>query len=327
MNKNLLGGILFTCLIAFLGILLAQLPVLRHIGPLAVAIIIAVVYRQLFGFPVHMQEGIQFASKKLLRVAIILFGLKLPLDVVFQEGLGLLARSAFTILFAVSLTMLFAKWWKANWTMSMLLAVGTGVCGAAAIAAVSPILKANEEDTALSVGIIALVGTIFGIGYTILLPVLPIDSVTYGYWSGLSLHEIAHVALAAAPAGEEALGMALLAKLTRVLLLIPLCFILVAWMRRKNGNAEEKAHVEFPWFLLGFIVMSFIGSYVLGKRVDVPQQALDAISFLTTFLLAMAMSGLGLNVDMNKIGSKTTRPLLAMLLTSVMLSIVTLWML
>ncbi|KGX87172.1 membrane protein [Pontibacillus litoralis JSM 072002] len=322
-----MGGILFTCLIAFLGILLAQLPVLRHIGPLAVAIIIAVVYRQLFGFPVHMQEGIQFASKKLLRVAIILFGLKLPLDVVFQEGLGLLARSAFTILFAVSLTMLFAKWWKANWTMSMLLAVGTGVCGAAAIAAVSPILKANEEDTALSVGIIALVGTIFGIGYTILLPVLPIDSVTYGYWSGLSLHEIAHVALAAAPAGEEALGMALLAKLTRVLLLIPLCFILVAWMRRKNGNAEEKAHVEFPWFLLGFIVMSFIGSYVLGKRVDVPQQALDAISFLTTFLLAMAMSGLGLNVDMNKIGSKTTRPLLAMLLTSVMLSIVTLWML
>ena len=82
-----------------------------------------------------------------------------------------------------------------------------GVCGAAAIAAVSPILKAKEEDTAMGVGIIALVGTIFSIIYTILQPFLPLSASEYGIWSGLSLHELAHAALAGAAAGPDGLRL------------------------------------------------------------------------------------------------------------------------
>ncbi|MBJ3773795.1 putative sulfate exporter family transporter, partial [Klebsiella pneumoniae] len=81
--------------------------------------------------------------------------------------------------------------------------VGTGICGAAAIAAIAPIVKAKEEDTAIGVGMIALVGTVFAIGYTMLAPVLSLTPVQYGTWSGMSLHELAHVAVAAAPAGNE----------------------------------------------------------------------------------------------------------------------------
>ncbi|KGX88313.1 YeiH family protein [Pontibacillus marinus] len=326
-KRNWISGVLFTAVFAALGLLLIQLPVFQHIGALASSILLAILYRQLFGYPNQLRTGIQFSTKKLLRVAIILFGLKLNLDVVFNEGLGLLVRGAGTIIFALIVTMLLAKWFKGDKTISMLLAVGTGVCGAAAIAAVSPIIKSEEEDTALSVGIIALVGTIFGIAYTLIGPLLPISAESYGIWSGLSLHEIAHVALAAAPAGEDALAMALLAKLGRVLLLIPLCFILVYWMQRKNKDQNAETNVSFPWFLLGFIIMSFLGSYVFGHSIPLPDNSLTIVSHITTFLLAMAMSGLGLNVDLKSIGTKTLRPLLAMFITSVLLSIVTYFML
>ncbi|KGX93816.1 membrane protein [Pontibacillus halophilus JSM 076056 = DSM 19796] len=316
------GGIGFTFLIALLGVLLSLIPGFAQIGSLASAILIAVLYRQKWGYPEPLKSGITFSTKKLLRVAIILYGLKLNLSVVMNEGIGLLAKDAFSIILAIVVTMLIARWLKANWTISMLLAVGTGVCGAAAIAAVSPILKAKEEDTALSVGIIALVGTIFGIGYTIVRPFLPLDAEAYGIWAGLSLHEIAHVALAGAPAGDDGLAMALLAKLGRVLLLIPLSFLLVFYMRKKEGNQGE-ASIVFPWFLLGFVAMSFVGTYVIGPVLTVPTSILEGIDYTTTFLLAMAMSGLGLNVDLSSIKSKTARPLTAMLVASVVLTVVT----
>ena len=76
--------------------------------------------------------------------------------------------------------MILAKWLKADFNLSLLLGVGTGICGAAAIAAVSPIIKAKDEDTAMGVGIIALVGTAFSIIYTLLFPLLPISPIDYG---------------------------------------------------------------------------------------------------------------------------------------------------
>ncbi len=240
--KGWIGGIFFTFVIAVLGYGLSHLPGFDRIGPLASAIVIAVTFRQFSGYPESIRSGIQFSSKKLLRVAIVMYGLRLNIEVVLHDGLPLLVRGAGTILFAIGLTLLLARWLKANTTVSLLLGVGTGVCGAAAIAAVSPILKTEDEDTAISVGIIALVGTVFAIGYTLIKPLMPLDSVSYGIWSGISLHEIAHVALAAAPAGQDALAIALLAKLGRVFLLVPLCFILIYWMKRKHAGEARCQH-------------------------------------------------------------------------------------
>jgi uncharacterized integral membrane protein (TIGR00698 family) len=173
-------GIGFTFIIALIGFGLSKVPGFDHVGQLACAIIIAIVYRQLRGYPETLRAGIQFSAKKLLRLAIILFGLKLNMDVVFHQGLGLLSRDVGTIVFSIFLTILLAKLFKADASLSLLLGIGTGVCGAAAIAAVSPILKAKEEDTAIGVGIIALVGTIFSIVYTILRPFIPLTDLQYG---------------------------------------------------------------------------------------------------------------------------------------------------
>lgn len=317
-----LAGVGFTFFIALLGFLLAKLPGFNHIGQLASAIIIAVAYRQFFGYPEVLRKGITFSSKKLLRLAIILYGLKLNIDIVFKDGLGLLARDAIVIAFAITVTVLIAKWLKADRMISLLLGVGTGVCGAAAIAAVAPIVKAKDEDTAIGVGIIALMGTVFAIGYTILRPIVPLLPTEYGIWSGISLHELAHVAIAAAPAGEDALAIALLAKLGRVFLLVPLCFIFIYFMKRKSKGSEgEQSKIEFPWFLVGFIALSLLGSYVLGHSIPVTEGFMDGVSTLTTWLLTAAMVGLGLNVSLKDLRERAMKPLIAMTITSVMLSV------
>ncbi|SDQ24358.1 YeiH family protein [Virgibacillus salinus] len=320
---KMIAGIGFTFFIALVGYILALVPGFSRVGQLAGAIIIAIIYRQFFGYPEFFRAGIQFSSKYLLRFAIILYGLKLNVDIILQDGLGLLAKGAIAIVFAILLTVYIGKKLKANTQLALLLGVGTGVCGAAAIAAVSPIIKAKDEDTAIGVGIIALVGTIFSIIYTLIQPLLPITDLQYGIWSGISLHELAHVALAAEPAGEDALAIALLAKLGRVFLLVPLCFILIFWMRNRNDDSNTK--VSFPWFLIGFIGMSLFGSYVLGDIVPVSDITMDAVSQVTTFILTAAMVGLGLNVSLIDVKNKAMRPLIAMVTTSILLSFVMYW--
>src|SRR6478736_6008045 len=247
------GGVAFTFLFALLAYSLAKVPGFNHIGPLACSIIMAVIYRQILGYPEKIRSGIEFSSKKLLRYAIVLYGLKLNIAVV-----------------------------------------------------------------------IALVGTLFAIGYTILRPYIHLTNIQYGIWSGVGLHEIAHVALAAAPAGRDALAIGLLAKLGRVLLLVPLSFILMYWMKR-TGKIEKDTKIEFPWFLIGFIIMSIFGSYVVGKHLIIPKTIMNDISTLTTFLLTMAMVGLGLNVSMKALRTKALKPLIAMFITSILLSFLTFW--
>ena len=325
-SKSWFGGIGFTFAFASTGYGLSSIPGLHLIGQMACSILLAACYRHFIGYPEQLRSGIQFSSKQLLRYAIVLFGLKLNIGVVLHQGLGLLVRDAAMVVLAIGITLLLSKWFKGDSSLSLLLGIGTGVCGAAAIAAVSPIVKAREEETALGAGLIALVGTIFAVGYTIIRPFLGITDIQYGVWSGVSLHEIAHVALAAAPAGQDALAIGLLAKLGRVFLLIPLSFMLMVWMRRKgksgqSANNQEGGKIEFPWFLVGFVIMSLLGSFVLNHAIMLPVGVSDGVSKITTFVLAMAMVGLGLNVNMRNLRMSTVKSLAAMAIASVLLSL------
>ena len=314
------SGIGFTLFIALLGYWLAKIPGFHHVGQLASAIMIAFVYRQLFGYPDKIRSGIAFSSKKLLRFAIILFGLKLNIMTVFHDGPEILLRDVGVIIFALTLTIWLAKFSKADKDISFLLAVGTGVCGAAAIAAIAPIVKSKDEDVAIGVGIIALIGTIFAILYTIIQPILPLTEEQYGIWTGSSLHEIAQVALAAAPSGEDALALALLAKLGRVFLLIPLCFGLMIFMNKRHQDVGTR--MEFPWFLIGFILMSLFGTYVIGNHiVPVSTGAMNTISTITVWCLTSAMVGLGLNVSLYDLRTKAGRPLMVIVIVSICLSV------
>ncbi|MFC5701530.1 YeiH family protein [Cohnella faecalis] len=321
----LAGGILLTFLLALLGWTLSLLPGLDRLGALACTLFLATLYRHLFHYPEALRPGIRLSSGTLLRAAIVLFGLKLNVSELLGLGLPLLARSAGTIAFALAAVLLLGRLFKADRALTLLLAIGTGICGAAAIAAVSPIIRSKDEDTAIGAGLIALLGTAFAALYTLLQPWLPMDPSVYGIWSGLTLHEVAHVAMAASAGGPDALAEGLLAKLCRVFLLLPVCLMLAAWMKRKHKDktGEEAGTIQrfpFPWFLLGFVAMSLVGSYLLPNVLDNPAPTLHGVSLLTTLLLAMAMAGLGLNVSLRDLRSRALRPLAAMAVASAALS-------
>ncbi len=311
-----LGGIAFTAIIAVLGTQGAKLPGLSRIGPMVLSILIAAVYRGVAGYPCAIKPGIQLSSKTLLRLAIVLYGFRLDLVTVLDEGLNLLIRDVFVVGGAIALVTWVGRRINADETLTLLAGIGTGVCGAAAIAAVSPIIDSKEEDTALGVGMIALTGTIFTVVYSLLWPNLSLTEHQYGAWAGLSLHEIAHVAAAASQAGADALAVALLAKLGRVLLLIPLCLALVCQRKNKHGQTGG-TRIDVPWFLAGFIACSVLGSYV---KID--DGLLTNLTGLGSHMLTAAMAGLGLNVSLNTLTSqRVVKPFVALLVSSVILSI------
>ncbi|WP_336774869.1 YeiH family protein [Paenibacillus sp. MMO-58] len=321
---NWLCGLLLTAAVATAAYELARLPGLDRLGQMALALTGTIIARQFLGYPERLRAGIQFASKHLLRLAIVLCGLRLNISLLLHQGPALLLQGAVTIILAISLTLGIARLLKADAPLSLLLGIGTGICGAAAIAAVSPIVKARDEDTAVSAGLIALIGTAAAIGYTVLQPLLPLTAGQYGVWSGLTLHEIAHVPLAAAAAGQDAVNAGLLAKLSRVLLLVPVSFILMLIMKRKNrSNNASGTTIAFPWFLLGFAAMSLFGSLTPGTPLELPAHISDQLLKAPSFLLAMAMVGLGLNVDLRSLKDKALRPLAAMAAATVLLSAAT----
>ncbi|KIL49608.1 YeiH family protein [Jeotgalibacillus soli] len=314
-------GVLFTAFIAFLGYGAALIPGVNFLGPMACAIFIAILFRQIFDYPEKWRRGIEFSTKTLLRLAIVLYGLRLSMDTVFEDGLSLLVFGVLSIVLSIVLMIFLGKWWKADPSISLLTGVGIGVCGAAAIAAIAPIVKAKDEDTALSVAIIALIGTVFAVIYTIIQPIMPLTDSQYSVWTGLSLHELANVVLAGAAAGDEALALALLAKLGRVLLLIPLSFIFILWMKNKHSSNAD-SNISFPWFLLGFIGMSLIGSYVIDEVIFVPAAVLDSITAFSSFILTMAMVGLGLNISLADLRKRAWKPFLLAIAVSIFLSII-----
>ncbi|WP_230199083.1 YeiH family protein [Risungbinella massiliensis] len=318
-HSGFFTGIGISIFIAAISFILATLPGFQLIGPLALSILIAVAYRQIAGYPVTGRAGLQFSSKYFLRTAIVLYGLKLNLQVILQDGWHLLILDLLIILFGIFTTYYLARKWNADPKMSLLLGIGTGICGAAAIAAFSPLIQAKEEETATSVGMIALLGTVMGLGYTALYSFSSLSAEQYGVWTGISLHELAHVALASAPGGSDALAIGLLAKLGRVFWLVPLCLLYAAWRNKKTGTTTN-TKIDFPWFLIGFIVMSVVGTYLLGETFAQSQWN-SILSQITTFLLSVAMVGFGLNVDLKEVWVKAKKTFVILILVSILLSV------
>ncbi|SDX50688.1 conserved hypothetical integral membrane protein [Marininema mesophilum] len=311
-------GVLLTFLLAGGSFSLAKLPGVDKIGPLMVALLLAVLWRQWVGFPTSLEVGIKFSSATLLRVAIVLYGFRLNINQVWDQGLGLMLRDVVVVGVGIGAVLLIAKRVKADGELSLLLAIGTGICGAAAIAAVSPILGAKKEKIATGVGMIALMGTLVTLLYTAVHPLLPLSAEQYAVWSGLSLHELAHVAAASSLAGPDALSIALLAKLGRVFLLIPVCFVLLWCIHRKQGSHIHQ-QVKIPWFLLGFM-----GASMIGAIVPIPEDWLAGATGLGTFLLAAAMAGLGFHIRLGTLGRQIFRPLIALVGGSLILSFLSL---
>lgn len=304
-SKGFLKGLGLTLILATLAGNIAHFPFFSIMGVMIISIILGMGWKGIMDVPLDSTAGITFSSKILLRAGIILMGLRLNLEQIVSAGFSVVLIDIIVIAFTLTVMIYLGKWFSIDKHLSALIAVGTAVCGAAAIVAVAPLIGAKKEYTAVSVACIAILGTIGTIIYILIYPILGLDPYLYGVLVGSTLHELAHVIAAAVPGGVVSGDIAILVKLGRVALLIPVALILGYLFREKGEKVEPKKGIKdlpIPWFIFGFLACSLINT--LGFVPDVVTKMLISLS---VFLLSMAMAGLGLGInldDFKKVGIK-----------------------
>ncbi len=293
-------GVGLTILIAVLGLVLGDLPGLVRLGPLSVALLLGLFWRLFMHVPDHHQVGIGFSAKQLLRAGIVLLGVRLDFALIAQSGYKIFALDLIVILFGVVFITWLGRRAGLQGQLPLLVAVGSSICGASAVAAAAPVIRARDSEIALAIPLCSVFGTVAALGLTFAQSYLHLAPATYGILAGSTLHEVAQV-VAASAAVPGALQSGTIVKLVRVLLLVPVIFVLARFMQRKDLAATP---VQKPWFVGGFFLVGLVNSalvYALPQHHELWQHLDQQVLTVANFLMAMAMAGLGLQVDITSL--------------------------
>jgi len=314
-RKGTLSGILFVAIFAAAATYIAGLGSVKALGlsPLVIGIVMGIFYANTLHnhAPAEWQSGITFSGKKILRFAIVVYGFRITFQQIADVGMDG---------FLVSLTMLTSTMIIGSWAgtklfgmdkdTSILTAAGGAVCGAAAVLATEPVLKAEDYKTAIAVSMVVLFGTISMFLYPVLYTTiiehasgfLHMTAREFGIYVGGTIHEVAQVvAVPASVPGspKEMADAAVIVKMTRVIMIAPMLIILglyLAWSAKKEGGeASSKTKLVIPWFAVYFIMVAGFNSFHL-----IPQYIVNIINQIDTFLLTMAMTALGMGTIFSK---------------------------
>ncbi len=311
MLKQSLLGISLCALIAIISLLLVKLWPTLILSPLILGVLLGLVIGNLTpaSFHSHIQHGLTLCSKPILRLGVILYGFRITVDGLLAVGWTGLSLSLFVTLTTLALgCYLGEKVFKLDKQTSFLTAMGAAVCGAAAVLAAELVARAKPHQTAIAVATVVLFGTILMLLYPLLyhLGFLFLSPWQYGFYTGASIHEVAQVLAAGEAAGEPAAAIAVIVKMTRVLLLAPILILaglyFNAYYRAQSDNTA-RIPLYIPWFVFGFIFC--IGLNSLNK---IPVNVIALIQAFDLFLLTMAMSALGLNTRLKALKRLGLRP-------------------
>jgi uncharacterized integral membrane protein (TIGR00698 family) len=246
----------------------------------------------------RLAPGLSLSSKRLMRVGVVLLGLKLSLGDIAQLGWLTIATTVAVVLLSFAGTFWIGRLFRLPGHQPLLIATGFSICGASAIGAMSGIVKPKDEEAATPVALVTLCGTLAIFVLPLLWHPLGLNALQFGHWVGAGVHDVGQVVATAQIAGASALAIALVVKLTRVLMLAPMVAIAAVVERRRQveGDAGVKRPPIVPLFVAGFIVAVLIRSFV-----PLPPAATDAADALQTLLLAMALFGLGTAVRLRSL--------------------------
>ncbi|HEY0499963.1 MAG TPA: putative sulfate exporter family transporter [Kutzneria sp.] len=253
----------------------------------------------------RLAPGYTFASKTVLQLSIVVLGTGLSLQQVVHVGVSSLPVMLGTLAVALGGAWLLGKWLKVGSDTKTLIGVGTGICGASAIAATTAVIKPKSTETAYAIGTIFT----FNIAAVLLFPpighLLGLSPQAFGLWAGTAVNDTSSVVAAAYAYGGDAGSYAIVVKLTRSLMIIPIV-IALAWLKaRKDDEVHLPWHRIVPAFLIGFVLAAATDTAGL-----IPDSWHPALSTLGAFLITTALAGIGLSLrfaDMRKAGA---RPLL-----------------
>jgi uncharacterized integral membrane protein (TIGR00698 family) len=311
-------GIALTGALAGIGTAAAQLDWVQRLGlsGLTVAIACGIIAGNTF-FPrvaTHTAAGVDFSKSRLLRAGIILYGFRISFQQIAEVGWS----GALIDALMVSLTFLIAvqlgtRVFRLDRQTAMLIGAGSAICGAAAVMATEPVLRAQAHKVSEAVATVVVFGTIAMFTYPALYSHLGLSQHAFGIFAGSTIHEVAQVIAAGKSVSDEVAEMAVIEKMLRVMMLAPFLLLLSVSQPDRDarspvagasGNAGH-ARMMIPWFALLFIAASALNSLQL-----LPAGIVNALVQFDTLVLAMAMAALGLRTHFGAIRQAGVKPLL-----------------
>jgi uncharacterized integral membrane protein (TIGR00698 family) len=316
-TRGQLNGVLFVALFAAAVTSVAALPAIAGLGmsPLIVGIVAGAIYGNVLrdGMPASWAAGVNFSARKLLRIAVAFFGLRVSIQEIAQVGMPGLTVSVLVVVSTLAIgTWAGMKLMKLDRDTALLTAAGSAICGAAAVLAFESTLQSKPHKSAMAVGSVVLFGTLSMFLYPVLYRAgwLHLDTLGAGLFFGGTIHEVAQVVGAASNVSPEATHVATIVKMTRVMLLVPVLLVLGVWLNRSakraaTGGAPAARKLAVPWFAVGFLAFVVVNS--LGV---LPESATHTLNTLDTFALTMAMTALGIETRVSQIREAGPRALM-----------------
>ena len=299
------------------GVIAAVALLIGHLAPVLGSAVPAIVLGMLVGLARRpdptLVPGVRFAGRTLLQIAVVLLGSQLSVGEIARVGVGSLPVMLGTLGACLLGAWLVGRALGVVGDLRTLIGVGTGVCGASAIAAVSPVIAAADTTIAYAVSTVF----VFNIGAVLTFPLvghlLGLSQQAFGLFAGTAVNDTSSVVAAASAYGPEAMRHAVVVKLVRSLMIIPICVALGAWANRRTsaGSAAGPGRrlVQIvrlvPGFLIGFLVMAVARSVGM-----VPAPIADRMAPVAAYLIAVAMAGIGLSTDLPALRRTGPRPLL-----------------
>jgi uncharacterized integral membrane protein (TIGR00698 family) len=337
MLLRLLPGLAISGALAAVGMSLGRIGWLQNHG--FSALTLAIVLGMLVGNTVYPRfaavsgAGVNFSKKNLLRLGVVLYGLRLTGQDIGHVGIAgvatdvLVLGSTFALACYVGI-----KWLGMDRKTAMLIGAGSSICGAAAVMAAEPVVRARAEQVTVAVATVVVFGTLAIFLYPVLFDlnqqwqVIPGGADGFGIYAGSTIHEVAQVVAAARSVGPHAADNAVIAKMVRVMMLAPFLIMLSAWLARDDAKqasvaradgqdaTQHKAKLAVPWFAFAFVgVVIFNSLHLLSASVVAVTTEID------TILLTMAMAALGLATHISSIRKAGIKPLLLALILFVWL--------
>ncbi len=296
------------------------------------ALTLAIVLGMLVGNTVYPRvaaatgPGVQVSKQQLLRVGIVLYGLRLTTQDIGQMGWAGVVVDALVLCSTFGLACWIGmRWLGLERETALLIGAGSSICGAAAVLATEPVVKARAEQVTVAVATVVVFGTLSIFLYPVLFQwnqawgVIPGGAKGFGQYAGSTIHEVAQVVAAARSIGPEAADAAVIAKMVRVMMLAPFLLLLSGWMARSEGaraakaagaaGRKRKSKITVPWFAFGFLAV-----VLLHSQQWLPARAVQVAIEIDTGLLAMAMAALGLSTHFGAIRKAGAKPLLLALI-------------
>lgn len=270
------------------------------ISPLFFSMVLGIIFGNSMGSGEASKDAANFAAKRCLRLGVVFLGFQISIDKFLEVGpRGLLAVALIVATVFISLRILSRRLGMTD-SLGTLIAGGFAICGATAIAAISSTRKSEDRDVSYAVAIVTLCGTLSVFVIPILATVIGLSDATAGAWIGAAVHDVGQVIATASIMGPEALDSAVIVKLTRVVLLIPLVLFLARGS--SSGGSIRKAT---PTFVFAFILCA-----ILVNVLSLPDSIINLGKESSKILLSIGLFGMGLSVKWAQIRALGAKPLI-----------------